>query len=338
MKKTKVLSIIGALAIIATFAGCSSNSSDSSFAKSSLTSETSSQEKTRSHSDIDYNLDKEYNIGDLSFKASSSWECIYADDETIYLKINDINFYVNRSEYRSDILSDDDIFDIHMGDNYSDLVREKISDNSAVIFSIPDDYSRNIVTVYNNNDYNIYTKGSENKKNDCDKIISEVFKTIAFSGEKIAETTTIEPTITKPTEKATELQTQKSTGNNSKDDIERLLFNGNGVAIYYTGQSERESFLYDGYDKLINLRIENNSDYDYTIQGRDESINGYMITGILSCDVTSKKKANTDIIFEYKDLSKNGISEIKTVELYFSIFNFKDPSHDFKTEKIVFNP
>ena len=206
MKKTKVFFIISVFTILAAFSGCSSESSDSSTAKLSLTSETSRQQTTQLHSDIDYNLDKEYKIGDLRFNASSTWECVSESDELIYFKINDIGLFVNCSDYMSSIMTDEEVFETHMGSNYSDVEYVKVADNNAVIFSKPDDYSRNVVTVHNNKSYWLYAKGLTDEKNDCNKIISEVFNTITLPNMNSIESTA--PTTIKPTEKNTEKVTE----------------------------------------------------------------------------------------------------------------------------------
>ena len=272
MKKTKVFFIISVFTILAAFSGCSSESSDSSTAKLSLTSETSRQQTTQLHSDIDYNLDKEYKIGDLRFNASSTWKCVSESDEMIYFKINDIGLFVNCSDYMSSIMTDEEVFEAHMGSNYSDVEYVKVADNNAVIFSKPDDYSRNVVTVHNNKSYWLEAKGLTDEKNDCNKIISEVFNTITLPNMNSIESTA--PTTIKPTEKNTEKVTEapKIINNTSANGF-RAEGSGDYVAeglkvteyavlhIEYNGLGNFSVISYEGddYDELLVNRIGNYS-------------------------------------------------------------------------------
>lgn len=124
---------------------------------------------------------------------------------------------------------------------------------------------------------------------------------------------------------------EKSTESTGKL-FEELIFNNNGVMVTYTGISEN-------HDRInVNLRIENNSGHDYIFQVRDVSVNSYMITPIFSCNVKDGKIANDELIFRQSDFDKNGIKEIKNIELSIHAFNWDDNSNDFDSEMISFNP
>ena len=148
--------------------------------------------------------------------------------------------------------------------------------------------------------------------------------TSAVAVETTAEVDAEEATTEKPTEQPA---TEKS-----KENLNKVIFNNNGVKITYTGTEE--GLL----GTNINLLIENNSGQDYTIQARDVSVDGYMIEPIFSCEVKSGKKANTSLEFFEDDLNENGIENIETIELYFTVFNWDDDSNDFDTEMITIEP
>ena len=83
-------------------------------------------------------------------------------------------------------------------------------------------------------------------------------------------------------------------------------------------------YEYDEYDLTFKVRIENTGDQPFTVQTRNESINGYMISAWMSADVLTGKIANSEFYFNVSDLSDNGIdpaSGVETIELSFHIFN-----------------
>ena len=94
--------------------------------------------------------------------------------------------------------------------------------------------------------------------------------------------------------------------------------------------------LFENYN--LNLYIQNNTTNNVTIQVRDVSVNGFMIDPSFSCDVAANKMAYNDISFSEEDLVENGISEIKEIELYFTIFDTAcwDDIKDTETIKIQF--
>ena len=100
------------------------------------------------------------------------------------------------------------------------------------------------------------------------------------------------------------------------DDSGTVLVNSNGVKIISKGLSSDDSF----WGPSLLLYIENSSNKDITVQVRDVSINGYMSTSIMSEDVVAGKKSICGVQFLKSDLDKNGISKVKDVELYFSVF------------------
>ncbi len=107
----------------------------------------------------------------------------------------------------------------------------------------------------------------------------------------------------------------------------------NDILIKYAGL-ESDSWG----DYKIKLTIENNSDTDATVQIRDMSLNGYMIDGIMSCDVVAGKKANDGISIWESKLEENNITELEETEFYFHVYTLEgwDTIFDSDVIKIEF--
>jgi len=73
----------------------------------------------------------------------------------------------------------------------------------------------------------------------------------------------------------------------------------------------------------VYVYIENNSGDDITIQTRDVSINGFMVSPIFSSEIVAGKKAYDTITFFESDLLDNDITSIDNMELSFHIFESK---------------
>ncbi len=101
------------------------------------------------------------------------------------------------------------------------------------------------------------------------------------------------------------------------DDSGTVLLDANGIKIVGKGLSTDDSFWGPG----VILYIENNSDQNITVQTRDTSINGFMVTSTISESVLVGKKAITAVQFYDSDLESNGITDITSVNLSFHIFN-----------------
>lgn len=65
--------------------------------------------------------------------------------------------------------------------------------------------------------------------------------------------------------------------------------------------------------------MENNSDKPITIQCRNTSINGFMVDGIMSCEILPGKKAVDDISVWASQLEENNITDIENIETSFHI-------------------
>lgn len=114
---------------------------------------------------------------------------------------------------------------------------------------------------------------------------------------------------------ANENTVELSSKSTSEGMSSNVLYNSNGIKITYAG-------IGDGYiGKELTFLIENNSSEPICVQTRDDSVNGYMVYGIMSTEVQVGKKANGTLTYMSSELEKNGISEIEEIELYFHIFN-----------------
>ena len=98
-----------------------------------------------------------------------------------------------------------------------------------------------------------------------------------------------------------------------------VLYDEEGIKITYQNYTVND---YGDFD--INLLIENNSSKNVCVQTRDESINGYMMSAIISENVSVGKKSYTDMTFSAYELKENYISTIYDTEFSFHIFKQED--------------
>ena len=90
-----------------------------------------------------------------------------------------------------------------------------------------------------------------------------------------------------------------------------------GIKIVVQKLNSSDSF----WGSEVYIYAENNTGSNITIQGRDVSINGFMVDPIFSCDIAAGKKAYDTIAFLESDLTDNGITDITELEIKFHIFN-----------------
>ncbi len=101
------------------------------------------------------------------------------------------------------------------------------------------------------------------------------------------------------------------------DDSGVVAYDENGVKIVAKNLNSSDSFW--GAD--LYLYIENNTEQDITVQARDVSIDGFMIDPVFSSEIVHGKKAFDSLTFMESDLTDNGITDIKEIELKFHIFD-----------------
>lgn len=136
-----------------------------------------------------------------------------------------------------------------------------------------------------------------------------------------------------PTEVITEAPTEAVTeAPTEAPKTESVLFEENGIKIVFKGIGK------DWLGQTAELRIENTSAKNYTVQTRDVSVNGFMVDPLFSCDVNSGKTANDQISFMESDFEKNDITSIEDIELSFHIFNADDWGEDFDSGTITIKP
>lgn len=95
----------------------------------------------------------------------------------------------------------------------------------------------------------------------------------------------------------------------------KVVYEKGGIKITYVGIKQEDSFI------DFKFLIENNASNGITVQTRDESINGYMMSGIMSEDVQPGKKANGALTYYNSMLEENGIDNIDELEFSFHIFD-----------------
>lgn len=111
-----------------------------------------------------------------------------------------------------------------------------------------------------------------------------------------------------------------------------VVYERGDIKITYMG------IEYGDYSTDFKFLIENNSNVGVTVQARDESINGYMISGIMSDDVQPGKKANGKLTYFSTTLEENGISNIEEIEFSFHIFDEETWDTIDDSEIIKINP
>lgn len=98
--------------------------------------------------------------------------------------------------------------------------------------------------------------------------------------------------------------------------LERIVYDENDIKITFLGFKEKEAPSL-GYD--IKLRIENNSEINYTVQVRDLSVNNIMADSIFSSDVVAGKTAYDSIWVI--NMEERGIEgPISSAEFKFHVF------------------
>lgn len=98
------------------------------------------------------------------------------------------------------------------------------------------------------------------------------------------------------------------------------LYEGNGIKVVSKEISEDYSFI----GPSLMLYIHNTSDQSITVQARDLSINGFMISNFFSAEIGAGKHAVTGLSFIESELEENNISEISDLEFSLLFFTTED--------------
>jgi len=96
-----------------------------------------------------------------------------------------------------------------------------------------------------------------------------------------------------------------------------VILDEKGIKVTVQKMSSEDSFW--GAD--VYVFIENNTEGDITVQGRDVSVNGFMIDPMFSSDVAAGKKAYDTITFLESDLEDNGITSVEEITLSLIVFS-----------------
>lgn len=115
------------------------------------------------------------------------------------------------------------------------------------------------------------------------------------------------------------------------DDAGQELYNEDGIRIVGKYVDE-DSF----WGSAVLLYMENNSGRDVIISSEDLSVNGYMITSLLSSHVNDGKKCIDEITLFSESLEENNIESIDEIELRFEILDPDTYETITSTEMITF--
>lgn len=110
----------------------------------------------------------------------------------------------------------------------------------------------------------------------------------------------------------------------------KLVVDQNDIKIYVLKKAEEDSF----WGAEIYVYIENNSSKNIMVQSRDVSVNGFMMTPAFSSTITAGKKAYDTITFFESDLKDNDITDIKELELKFTVMDADSWKEIIKTDTL----
>jgi len=105
-------------------------------------------------------------------------------------------------------------------------------------------------------------------------------------------------------------------------------------SIYVAYMDMEESWL----GTEVVFFIANNTEDMITVQVRDEAVNGFMRSGIMSADVMPGKMAVSTMSFGSWELEENDIDHIETIEFRFHIFSRDDWANSITTDLIRITP
>ncbi|GEM_PF-3694223 len=111
---------------------------------------------------------------------------------------------------------------------------------------------------------------------------------------------------------------------------ETIVYDGNGIRV------TARTMEYGGiFGPSISFIVENNSGQNINVSSRDESINGYMVSGSMLIEVVDGKKAIGAMTFFNSDFEKYGITSIEEIEFSLHIYRSDDWKTIVDTPQIV---
>ena len=143
-----------------------------------------------------------------------------------------------------------------------------------------------------------------------------------------------------PQKKCTECNNETPRLKKNDREAKEILFDKGGISISLIGVEE---IVYDDIvdEIVVKFLIVNNSANEIRVQPDDESVNDFMIEGIMSCDVIPGKKAIGRLKFELSELIDIGVSsidDIETIEFYFNIFERDTYDGLYKSDVVIIRP
>jgi hypothetical protein len=140
------------------------------------------------------------------------------------------------------------------------------------------------------------------------------------------------PTTTdsQPSQSEEPTQSEKPAAPSEATVDERVLFEQSGIKLTLKSLSK------ELFGPELKVLVENDGEVPITVQVRDCSVNGFMLSSLIfSSDVVPGKKNNDEIRFMSSELESSGIDTIGTVELSFHVFNSETWDTIFDTETIT---
>lgn len=131
-----------------------------------------------------------------------------------------------------------------------------------------------------------------------------------------------------PTKETSEKETVPAQDGNITID-EQVIVDQGGIKVTV------KSFDMNGdWGPTISLLLENSTDKSVSVQALGSSVNGVMLSTWFSSDIAAGKKSNEEISYAQKDLDIAGITVIKDIEFYFSVYDSESYDAIFDTEII----
>ena len=160
------------------------------------------------------------------------------------------------------------------------------------------------------------TRDSSSKKTETTKAAVSIEGGIE---EMNAEVTTEEPKVEESLTESNDIVTVE----------EQVIYDDNDIKITVKGLDD------SWFGTELKVLIENNSDKTVMVQPRDTSVNGYMVTALMSAEVAPGKKINDGITFETTGLKECGIEQIATMEFALAVIDSETWDYIVETDPII---
>ena len=129
----------------------------------------------------------------------------------------------------------------------------------------------------------------------------------------------------------TEYEPIETTSGISDDKVNSIVYEDEYIRVEYNGV-EKTRYNDGSYDIIVT--IENLTDQSITVQAREMSINGYMVSPIYSCDIAAGKKSKEGMRISSSNAKDCPISDIENIETRFICYGSGFNTLE-KTEPIV---